>query len=59
MDFDWNCLLGNVQPSQLVCTPRSKRCKVRCSRKTVCAKDLQQVYRVMQSQINVVHGTSE
>ena len=59
MDFDWNCLLGNVQPSQLVCTPRSKRCKVRCSRKTVCAKDLQQVYRVMQSQIIVVHGTSE
>ena len=58
MDFDWNCLLGKFQPSQLVCTPCSKRCKVRCSRKTVCANDIQQFYRVMQSQRNVVHGTS-
>ena len=22
MDFDWNCLLGKFQPSQLVCTVR-------------------------------------
>ena len=47
MDFDWNCLLGKFQPSQLICTKCSKRCKVRCSRKTVCANDIQQGYRVM------------
>ena len=58
MDFDWNCLLGKFHPSQLVCTTCSKRCKIRCSRKTVCDNDIQQVYRVMQSQRNVVHGTS-
>ena len=58
MDFDWNCLLGKFQPSQLVCTPRSRRCKIRCSRKTVCANDIQRVYKVMQSLYNVVHGTS-
>ena len=58
MDFDWNCLLGKFQLSQLVCTPCSKRCKVRCPRKTVCVNDIQQVYKVMQSQRNVVHGTS-
>ena len=28
MDFDWNCLLGKFQPSQLVCTPCSKRYKL-------------------------------
>ena len=28
MDFDWNCLLGKFQPSQLVCAPRSRRCKI-------------------------------
>ena len=33
MDFDWNSLLGKFQPSQLVCTPCSIRCKIRCSRK--------------------------
>ena len=58
MDFDWNCLFGKFQPSQLVSTPCSKGCKVRCSRTTVCANDIQQVYRVLQSQRNVVHGTS-
>ena len=58
MDFDWNSLLGKFQPSQLVCTPCSKNCKIRCSRKTVCANDIQQVYGVMPSQHNVVHGTS-
>ena len=58
MDFDWNCLLGKFQPSQIVCTPRSRRCKIRFSRKTVCANDIQRVYRVMQSQHDVVHGTS-
>ena len=39
MDFDWNCLLGKFQPSQLVCTPRSTRYKIRYSRKTVCANE--------------------
>ena len=58
MDFDWNILLGKFQPSQLVCIPCSKKCKIRCSRKTVCANDIQQVYGVMHSQHNVVHGTS-
>ena len=58
MDFDWNCLLGRFQPSQLVCTPCSKTGKIRCARKTVCDNDIQQVYRVIQSQRNVVHGTS-
>ena len=58
MDFDWNSLLGKFQPSQLVCTLCSKNCKIRCSRKTVCANDIQQVYGVMHSQHNVVHGTS-
>ena len=58
MGSDWNCLLGKFQPSQLVCTPCGKRCKMRCSRKTVCANDIEQVYRVVQSQRNVVHGNS-
>ena len=63
MDFNWTYLLGKFQPSHLVCKPCTKRCKIRCSRKTVCAKDIQQVYRVMNSielysQGNVVHGTS-
>ena len=58
MDFGWNCLLGKFQPSEFVCTPCSKRCKARCSRNTVSANDIQQVYRVMQSQRNVVHGAS-
>ena len=69
MDFDWDCLLGKFQPSQIillgkfqpsqvVCTPRSRRSKIRCSRKTVCANDIQRVYRFMQSQHNVVHETS-
>ena len=57
MHFDWNCLQGKFQPSQLVCTPRSSRCKIGSSRKTVCANDIQRFYRVMQSQRNVVHGT--
>ena len=62
MDFNWTYLLGKFQPSQLVCKPCTKRYKIRCSRKTVCAKDIQQVYRVMNSiglysQGNVVHGT--
>ena len=43
MDFDQNCLLRKFQPSQIVCTPRSRRCKTRCSRKTVCANDNQRV----------------
>ena len=47
MGSDWNCLLGKFQPSQLVCTPCGKRCKMRCSRKTVCANDIEQVYRVV------------
>ena len=59
MDFDWNCLFDKFQPSHLVCTPRSKRCKIRCSRKTVCPNDIQQVCSVMESPRNVVHGTSE
>ena len=50
MDFDWNCLLGKFQPSQLVCTPSSML-------KKNCDNDIQQTYRVMQSQRNVVHGT--
>ena len=54
MDFGWTCLLGKFQ---LVCRPCSKRCKIRCLRKTVCANNIQQVYRVIQSQRNVVHGT--
>ena len=53
MDFDWNCLLGKFQSSKLVGTPCSKRCKIRCSRKTVCDNDIQQVYRVI-----LGHGTS-
>ena len=47
MGFDWDCLLGKFQLSQLVCTPCGKRCKIRCSRKTVCANDIEQVYRAM------------
>ena len=47
MDFDWDSLLGNFQPSQLICTRHSRECKVRCSRKTVCTNDIQRVYRVM------------
>ena len=47
MDFDWNCLLGKFRPSQLVCTPRSSKCKIRSSRKIVCANDIQRFYRVM------------
>ena len=35
MDFDWNCLLDKSQPSQFICTPRCRRCKIRCSRKSV------------------------
>ena len=31
---------GKLQPSQIVCTPRSSRCKIRSSRKTVCANDI-------------------
>ena len=58
MDFDWNCLLGKLQQPQLVCTPRSSRCKIRSSRNTVCANDIQRFYGVMQSQDNVVHETS-
>ena len=58
MDFDWNCLLRKFQSSKLVGTPCSKRCKIRCSRKTVCDNDIQQVYRFVQSQCNLVHGTS-
>ena len=53
MDFDWNCLLGKFQSSQIVCSPISKMCKIRCSRKTVCANDIQRLYRVMQIQHNV------
>ena len=29
MDFYWNCLLEKFQLSQLVCTPCSKRCKIK------------------------------
>ena len=58
MDFDWGCLLGKYQPSQLVCTPCSNKCKITSSRKTVSAIDIRRFYRVMQSQHNVVHGTS-
>ena len=47
MGFDWDYLLGKFQLSQLVCTPYGKRCKIRCSRKTVCANDIEQVYRAM------------
>ena len=59
MDFDWNCLLGKLQPSQIVCTTLSRRYKIRCSRKTVCVNDIQRVYTVKQCQHNVVNGTSE
>ena len=45
MEFDWNYISGKFQPSQLVCTSRIRRCKIRCSRKTVCANDIQCVYR--------------
>ena len=55
MNFDLDCLLGKFQPSQIVCIPCGKRYKIRCSRKTVGANDIQLVYRVMQSQRNVVH----
>ena len=51
--------LGKLQPSQVVCTTRSSRCKIRSSRKTVCTNNIQRFYRVMQSKHNVVHGTSE
>ena len=44
---------GKQMGLQLICTPRSRRFKIRCPRKTVCANDIQ--YRVMQSQHNVVH----
>ena len=37
--------LAKFQPSQLVCTPGSKRCNIRCSRKTVCANDIQHIYQ--------------
>ena len=47
MDFDGNCLLGKFQPSQIVSTPSIRRCKIKCSRKTVCANDIQWVYSVM------------
>ena len=58
MDFDWNCLLGKFQPSQIVCTQCSKRYEIRCSRKTCSANETQQVYRVMQSERNLVRVTS-
>ena len=48
MDFHQNCFFGKFQPSQLVCTPRSKRCK-KDAKKTVCANHIQQFYRVVQS----------
>ena len=38
---------GKLLLSQVVCTPRSRRYKIRYSRKTVCANDIQRVYRVM------------
>ena len=38
MDFDENCLLGKFPPSQLVSTPRSRRCK-KGAKKAVCAND--------------------
>ena len=38
---------GKFERPQVVCTPCSKRYKSRYSRKTVCASDIQQVYRVM------------
>ena len=28
MDFDWNCLSGKFQPSQLACTPCSRDVKL-------------------------------
>ena len=46
MDFDWNCLLGKFQLSQIFCTQCSKRYEIRCSRKTCSANDTQQVSRV-------------
>ena len=49
---------GKLKPSQVVCTPRSKRCKIGCTRKTFGANDIQKVYRVMQNQRNVVNSTS-
>ena len=49
---------GKLQPCQVVCTPRSSRCKIASSRKTVCANDIPRFYRIMWSQHNVVHGTS-
>ena len=52
MDHDWKCLLGKFQPSQIVSTP-CRRYKIRCSRKTDCADNIQQVYRAMQNQRNV------
>ena len=61
MDFDCNYLLGKFQSSQFVCSegckiilPYSKGCKIRCSRKIVCANGIQCVYRVMQG-----HGIFE
>ena len=38
---------GKLHSSQVVCTPRSSRCKIRSSIKTVCANDIQQFYRVI------------
>ena len=58
MNYFGNVYLGKLQPSQVVCTSRSSRYKIRSSRKTVCANDIQRFYRVMWSQYNVVHGTS-
>ena len=51
MDFDWNYLFDKFQPSQLVCTRRSERWKIGCSRKTVCANYIQRVYRVCRASI--------
>ena len=41
--------LGMLQPFQVVCTPRSRRCKIfdYVYLKSVCANDIPRVYRVM------------
>ena len=57
MDFGWNCLLGKFQPSQLFIHHVVGDAKLDAQEK-MFANDIQRVYRVMQSQHNVIHGTS-
>ena len=50
MDYDWNCSLGKVQPSQLVLYPRSKL-KIISPRKTVRTNDIRWFNRLCRTGI--------